>query len=316
MDKNIIKQYGKNEISQRLNIFWDISTQCNFKCTYCYAMRDNEWNKIDSWPKQQLILNIIKKSTLPVNLYIIGGEPTIHPKYNEIIKQSVDIVNKQTGNSVYIVSNGSKSGKFYKNHIYDNSIILAFSFHIEYERRLGKDFCKLLKNISIAFERGFNIIIHFMIPVDPKDYKTAHKFLDNIQKISKNIIIRPYYIQKTENGKEIYSDYPPDVFKEFSRLQQLPDEFILEYKNGIKKPFNFYSLFDKSKYSFKGWNCWNNMYEISWNGYVTKNCFSHSRKLIYTDPFYFKNIKNVCSVKCPHTVCETQTLFNTYKERF
>ena len=316
MDKNIIKQYGKSEVSQKLNIFWDISTQCNFKCTYCYAERLNDWNKIDKWPRQQLILNIIKMSKLPVNLHIIGGEPTIHPKYNEIVKQSIDIVNKQDGNYVCIVSNGSKPEKFYRNHIYDKSIILAFSYHLEYEKQLGKDFCKLLKNISIAVERGFKVAIHFMIPLDPRDYKAAHTFLDNIEKISKDILIRSYYLQKTKNGKEVFCDYPKGVYNEFSRLDKMTGEFILEYENGSKTSFNYYSLFDKSRFSFKGWKCWNNMYEISWDGYVVKSCFEDvTRKSIYTDIGYFKNIKTVCAVTCPHTVCEAQPYFNRHKEK-
>ena len=51
---NYIKQYDVKHKIQRLYVHWDVSTQCNFKCTYCYAMKDygDEWGKIDDWKKE------------------------------------------------------------------------------------------------------------------------------------------------------------------------------------------------------------------------------------------------------------------------
>lgn len=65
------------------NIF--LTRKCNLKCPYCFADEFvNQKNQDVTLENFKKILNFIKvDKTSKVGL--IGGEPTLHPKFNEIL---------------------------------------------------------------------------------------------------------------------------------------------------------------------------------------------------------------------------------------
>ena len=89
-DLKFIKEYDYDHLIDRLYIHWDLLTKCNFDCSYCHAKRQyqklGQWNDIDIFERQLLIINALSISTLPVFLGLQGGEPFLHPKIEFIIK--------------------------------------------------------------------------------------------------------------------------------------------------------------------------------------------------------------------------------------
>jgi len=92
-----IKQTGIGHKIQRLYVHWDITTACEYKCSYCYAREEykDNWMRPGNWTKQQTVINELSKSTLPVFLGLLGGEPTYHHKYFDMVnKIETDILSK------------------------------------------------------------------------------------------------------------------------------------------------------------------------------------------------------------------------------
>lgn len=75
-------EYGEKPVS----IMLYIADLCNLKCSYCYNIfpRTSKILSVDS------IINFLElhHQTLkrPINLLLIGGEPTLHPKFIDLLK--------------------------------------------------------------------------------------------------------------------------------------------------------------------------------------------------------------------------------------
>ena len=65
---------------------------------------------------------------------------------------------------------------------------------------------------------------------------------------------------------------------------------------------------------FKGWQCYNNNYEISWDGKVTNICKVKQIDLSF-NPLFFKNIKNIEPMICPYKECNCDGLLKIYKHK-
>lgn len=311
---DFIKQYDIKHKIQRLYIHWDVSTQCNFKCTYCYAMKDygDQWGKIDKWFKQQLIISTIARAKLPVFLGLLGGEPTIHPRYQELIEKCHEAISKHKDGRLYVTTNGSRKPPFFEDHKFFNNMYFLFSFHPEYEHKYGDNFEILVNNIQIAIDRGFKCKVNVMLHNDSKYWPKTHKFIDNIINIDK-LNIHPHFLYADGDVHKL-EKYNDIFYKEFSRLSDLPGYFTFEDKSGNKTTYNDYNIFQSELTGFEGWDCWNNNYEISYDGYVEKVCFDEKVNLI-KNMYYFRDIEKVCPVTCPHTECNCDGLLKIYKEK-
>mgnify|MGYP003626930147 CR=1 FL=1 len=312
--RDFVKEYDTKHKIQRLYIHWDVSTQCNFKCTYCYAMKDygNDWGKIDKWFKQEMIINAIGRATLPVFLGLLGGEPTMHPHYDELIAKCHKAISKHKDGRLYITTNGSKETKFFENHKFYDNMYFLFSFHPEYEGKYGKDFKLLIDNIKTAIQKGFRCKVNVMLHNDAKFWPRTHKFVDAIEHIEK-LEIHPHLLYADGDVHQL-EDYNNQFYEEFSRFQEYEGYFTFEDSEGNKKLFNDYNIFQSELTQFKGWDCWNNNYEISYDGILHRVCFEERVELI-RNIYFFRDIKKICPVTCPHASCNCDGLLKIYKEK-
>ncbi|MAF36178.1 hypothetical protein CL622_03615 [archaeon] len=315
--KDFVKQYDIKHKIQRLYIHWDVSTQCNFHCTYCYAIESygKEWGSIDKWFKQKLIINNIGRASLPVFLGLLGGEPTLHPHYDELIDNCYSAIKKHKDGRLYVTTNGSRGNGFFEDHKFYNQMYFLFSFHPEYEGKYGKKFETLVNNITIARRRGFKCKVNVMLHYDSRFWKKTHKFIDDIECIE-GLEIHPHWLYRDGNPHAGVVNYTHKFYREFKRFEEYPGYFTFEDQSGGKELFNDYNMFrDEQNYNFKGWNCWHNNYEISWDGKVRNVCFADKEDLLLRNFNFFKNIKKICPVVCPHTSCSCDGLLKIYKER-
>jgi len=273
----------------------------------------DKWGRIDSWAKQKLVINNIARSKLPVFLGLLGGEPTLHPHYNELVDRCLNAVTKHPDGRLYITTNGSQQTSIFEKHKYDPCLYFLFSFHPEYESRYGRDFKQLRDNIETAKSRYFRVEVNVMLSPNEKLWKKTHKFVDTIEAYNDKIVIHPHFLYEDGNVHKL-EKYNQQFYNEFRRFQNYPDYFTFETSTGERTQYNDYNIFENEFTNFKDWDCWNNNYEISYDGIVHRVCFNEPVDLI-KDIFYFKKISSICPVKCPHTSCNCDGLLKIYKEK-
>jgi len=92
----------KVELKQLDNLFLQLCTKaCNLKCKHCYIERNPYKNEEDfiQLDKIKFALTTIKNKELK-SIYLTGGEPLLHPDFNQILRMCLKVSN------VTVMSNG------------------------------------------------------------------------------------------------------------------------------------------------------------------------------------------------------------------
>jgi molybdenum cofactor biosynthesis enzyme MoaA len=117
-----------------------IISMCNQSCFYCFEVGGKNWNKI--LKDYEIILENISDSKLPIHVSLLGGEPTLHPKFIDIINSMIKIPIIEY---IYIFTNATEKATNKITKIkYSNKLIIAASYHPanisvdEYVRSINK----------------------------------------------------------------------------------------------------------------------------------------------------------------------------------
>ena len=109
-----------------IKIEWNLGKRCNYDCSYCPGeIHDNFSPHTD--------IEILKSAAdrlillgKPVRLSFTGGEPTVHPKFKELVQYC-----KHIGISwISVTTNGTLPYEFYEGLPVDQYV---FSIHLEYD---------------------------------------------------------------------------------------------------------------------------------------------------------------------------------------
>jgi MoaA/NifB/PqqE/SkfB family radical SAM enzyme len=109
-----------------IKIEWNLGKRCNYDCSYCpSSIHDNSSPHTDI---EILKLCVDKLMTLgkPIRLSFTGGEPTVHPKFRELIQYC----NHVGVSWISVTTNGTLPYQFYAGVDIDQ---LVFSIHLEYD---------------------------------------------------------------------------------------------------------------------------------------------------------------------------------------
>lgn len=99
----IFKTPPKVELNQLDNLFFQLcSKACNLRCKHCYIERNPYKNEEDFMHLDKIKQNLlmVKKQSLK-SIYLTGGEPLLHPDFNQILRMCLKISN------VTVMSNGT-----------------------------------------------------------------------------------------------------------------------------------------------------------------------------------------------------------------
>ena len=116
-----------------LEINWQLLKGCNYKCSYCFGQ---ELLSKDFIPLQKLKLAVDKIFQIEKEYYtftLLGGEPTYHPDFLELIKYIYSFTNKNI--SILVVSNASRNVEYFEKllqYVGNNKFYMIFSVHFEY----------------------------------------------------------------------------------------------------------------------------------------------------------------------------------------
>ena len=116
------KFYGDEYKKNKLTILIDLTTICNQHCYYCYARYDfkSMWNRYMSDSILSKIYSLITNSKYNFDIVLKGGEPTLHPKFEKIVKNLASFKNVL---SIEVFSNGKRKVKDLPKTVY------LFTYH-------------------------------------------------------------------------------------------------------------------------------------------------------------------------------------------
>lgn len=131
-----------------------ITTYCNLHCPYCFAneMIETEQKNNIEISRFKEIVNWLTNNPTPIGrIGIIGGEPTLHPKFNEILEYLEKISLEKNIPSI-LFTNGIYLNK-YINDI-PNSMKILLNYNIK-TAMSEEQYNSLSKNIDILYKKGW-----------------------------------------------------------------------------------------------------------------------------------------------------------------
>lgn len=307
----IQKLQGKDHYKDRLYIHWDLHTKCNLNCEYCYARRFynplKKWSKLPNLNTQKHIIKSISFSSLPVFLGLQGGEPTLDPNLLELVDLiDSEILEKHDKNRLYITSNLKEPETLFKIPA-NKKIFILGSFHPR-DTYITDFLDSILK-----LQESFKVRVNLMLIDEPGLYKKLHNAYECL--INTKAEIHPHFVYE-DHSRGSLALYSSKFYEEFKYMKTQRD-FEIEETFGDStmvetSEISDFELFEHNKHHFYGFHCYNNNYEIDFEGNVKVLCKSTKDSLL-KNPLYFKNIAKIEPMICPHQNCNCDGLLKVLK---
>jgi MoaA/NifB/PqqE/SkfB family radical SAM enzyme len=128
---------------------WSIESRCNLRCTYC--SKKKEENKVSF--DMQTIKEFWQKTNRKWKINLSGGEPTLHPLFNEL----VDYLQSE-GHFVTVLTN--LVGKEFKINSESGAVVAAFHHQTEENEELTKTY---IERLRCLVEQGVFIINTYIL---------------------------------------------------------------------------------------------------------------------------------------------------------
>ena len=275
---------------------WNLVDWCNYSCSYCSAaeMMRETFDKVDSHSKYKLVLKRLEQVDTTFEVWLLGGEPTLHDHFLEIIDSLVAIENCTL---VTVFTNLSRPYHFY-NKIRHPKVCITASFHPEFYKDTFLEKCIALNDEN------------FVCSVNISDRKEDWEVTDNLLKELNEYGVNygPTRLFSTPAREIIYTDEGHEKYgKEFERVQQ-GVTYPLVNDNRLTTHLTAYEIYKQGLDNFKGYMCDALMYTIDVTGEISNMCNGQKPNILLK---YDKLDK----VVCPHNSCQCEEMFNFYKEK-
>ena len=254
MDKEYIEAgYDDNIILFR----WDITDICQYDCSYCYALN----NQLVSSNKEKhnniikLVLNKIKTIKEDFEIELVGGEPTMYDKLEEVLSFLNDF---EFCKKIILVSNYYKENEYFENLVKYKKLFFTFSYYLEYDNK----FINKLNNIKIIEDRiTITVNIH-----DNKKY--SNKINDIINYINSTNF--KFDINFLFNSYKYIVNYDENYKNEYykNEYSYIPHKYI---QNGIIENENVYYK-TAFGFNYRGWTCEPLIFTIDVFGEIMNVC--------------------------------------------
>lgn len=236
-----------------IKVEWNLGKRCNYDCSYCPASIHN--NSSPHTDIEILKAAVDKLMTLgkPIRLSFTGGEPTVHPKFRELLQYC-----KHVGVSwISVTTNGTLPAAFYNTLPIEQ---LVFSVHFEYD---WMRICDTL--MSVTSKSNISVIAQLM--AHHKHMPEVKAALHTLKVNSVSTTVRR--IRWTEGDHDLFDDMRYDIsdltwIKEQNATVKgncmINDTEIIHANDVIKLHLNQY----------KGWTCNAGLESlmINWDGEV------------------------------------------------
>jgi MoaA/NifB/PqqE/SkfB family radical SAM enzyme len=225
-----------------IKIEWNLGKRCNYDCSYCpSSIHDNTSPHTDI---EILKSTVDKLMTLgkPIRLSFTGGEPTVHPKFRELLMYC-----KHVGISwISVTTNGTLPAEFYSSLPIDQLVV---SIHFEYDwMRVVKTAMKVraMSNISVIGQ----IMAH-------------HNYMKEVVQVQAMLLQdgTPSTVRRirwTEGDHDLFDDmrYHPDDLKLVKRLEStVKANTVIINNDKTEKLYHANDIIKLHLNKFKGWSC-------------------------------------------------------------
>lgn len=293
---NYTRQQHIDQDPDHINIHWDIITICQLNCSYCYARNEygEKWGQLGNRQMVDGVLEALRRSTLPFNLGLLGGEPTLSPHYHHILQQLETI---EQYKRVYVVTNGERDLSTHPDY---KGLAFLFSYHPA-DCTNAEAF---LRNVVRMHDRGYQTKVNVMLHHGKQYWPAIKTMIESLDSLG--IKVHPHFIY----GKNVHTlfHYRKDFWEYFAFLKDRERELV--YDDDLK---NDYEIYNEKLTNFYGWSCFNNNYEVDVYGGVIKFCLDGKRTSLLETPDYFKNITKTVPMTCPHRACNCDGLLKQLK---
>lgn len=141
-------------------VTWDIGRRCNFDCTYCESTRHNTYSPPTDYNKLISTFKFIQEYTTTygfkeVNINFTGGEPTVNPRFWDLILH----IKSNSNFGVGITTNGSWHPK-HTDFILKNCNGVTISWHTEADKMLRE---RAIQNAVALHNAGLWVSVNVML---------------------------------------------------------------------------------------------------------------------------------------------------------
>ena len=264
-----------------IKVEWNLGKRCNYDCSYCpSSIHDNSSPHTDIEILKATI-DKLKALGKPIRLSFTGGEPTVHPKFKELIQYC----NHVNISWISVTTNGTLPFEFYNNLNVDQ---LVFSLHLEY------DWLRVYDTMSKLAEAS-KVKLIAQIMCHHEHMNAAYTLFARCLQAHIPSTLRR--IRWTEGDHDLFDDmkYHPDdlnwIKKQEATVQGncvIDDKEIIHSNDVIKLHLN----------KFKGWDCNAGIESlmINWDGDVHRATCRVGGSLgnIYTGTFVVPEDPVIC----------------------
>ncbi len=148
-----------------VSINWTITTQCSYRCRYCFARFPELQNMCSlSWKQKRKIPGILAEAGCQ-KLTFVGGEPTLDPHLPNLLR-----IAKDCGLTTMIVTNGTTLQNDFLATNCDHLDWVSLSIDSQFEeievalgRGTGNHVAQTIENVKILHEYGIHIKLNTVV---------------------------------------------------------------------------------------------------------------------------------------------------------
>jgi organic radical activating enzyme len=270
-DKKVIPIKIKRAIPRKYKtVEWKIHNVCNFDCSFCgdeNKIGTERWHSIDKYKQvsKKLMVQAEKENKF-IWFQITGGEPTLYPRLPELLAFI-----RENGHKVAIISNGSRTLRWWKELAEMNVLdILFLTHHTEQD----KDEQHTIDVANMFHDTATDVRIQVTAPITllEEGNRRHQLFLENTGAISSLKAIF-YYTNGSFSPREI-AQYTPEqtklLLENISRpgklrstkkmafipmSSQYGTKMNVEYNDGSANTESVYEIVEHKRNNYKGWKC-------------------------------------------------------------
>jgi len=251
----------------------------------------------------KMILKKIQNIKEPVEMTLLGGEPTLHPDFYELIGElhKLEHVKK-----IDIITNFQAAIEFWTPLIpYADKLEIVMSFHVEYAQ---KTFFKKIQELKDKFQMNIIFLVHNEVKYLPKLKDAADAYFDLGLEL---IPITFAKLVDHKSGETTYFQYQPETLaflrEQEQRIKTLkyPETILIKTDSG-QFEMNQLEFANSEMNRFKGWNCQMNALIIHPDGMVSYPCTTIKKHILFAE---LKKRDLVCS----HEICPCEAYWNFTK---
>lgn len=276
----------------KVKIEWNIGKRCNYDCEYCPSeIHDNKSPHTDIEILKETVDRLASLNK-PVRLSFTGGEPCVHPKFDELIRYA-----KHKGISwISVTTNGTRPFEFY--HMLAEYVDqYVVSIHFEY------DWMRVVRTATrLAVKADVALIGQIMAHHDHMPYVKIARGILSAEGVPSTV----RRIRWTQGDHDLFDDlrYHPDDLAWIKQQEATVGEnTVLFEASGLPVFMHANDVIKLHHNKFKDWTCYAGMESlmINWDGEVHRATCRVGGSLgnIYTGTFEVP----VSPVTCDRNFC-------------